>query len=51
VVVADKSRVLVACGRGLVELVRVQPEGRRAITAPEWVAGRGVTEGDTLGDF
>jgi len=49
VVVADKSRVMVACGEGCVELVTVQPEGKRAITGPEWVMGRGVTEGDVLG--
>ena len=49
VVLADKSRVLVACGEGTLELVTVQPEGKRAIRAPEWVMGRGVAEGDTLG--
>jgi methionyl-tRNA formyltransferase len=49
VVLADKSRVVVACGSGAVELLRVQLEGKRAITAPEWVAGRGVAEGDVLG--
>jgi methionyl-tRNA formyltransferase len=50
VVLADKSRVLVACGTGgTLELVTVQPEGKRAIRAAEWVMGRGVAEGDTLG--
>jgi methionyl-tRNA formyltransferase len=50
VVLADKSRVLVACGNaGVMELVTVQPEGKRAMRAPEWVMGRGVAEGDTLG--
>jgi methionyl-tRNA formyltransferase len=49
VVVADKSRVLVACGAGCVELARVQPDGKRAMTAAEWVNGRGVAEGDVLG--
>jgi methionyl-tRNA formyltransferase len=50
VVLADKSRVLVACGKGgTLELVTVQPEGKRAMRAPEWVMGRGVAEGDTLG--
>jgi len=50
VVVADKSRVLVACGAGCVELVTVQPEGKRAMRAAEWAMGRGVAEGDVLGD-
>jgi methionyl-tRNA formyltransferase len=49
VVVADKSRVMVACGQGCVELVTVQPEGKRAITGAEWVMGRGIAEGDVLG--
>ena len=37
----DKTRVLVACGQGLVELVKVKPEGKRAMTAAEWAQGRG----------
>ena len=47
--VADKSRVLVATGSEAVELVTVQPEGRRAMSATEWANGRGVAEGDLLG--
>jgi len=49
VVLADKTRVLVACGEGTVELVTVTPPGKRAMRAPEWVMGRGVGEGDVLG--
>jgi methionyl-tRNA formyltransferase len=56
VLVADKSRVLVACGDngsggtiGAVELLTVQPEGKRAMRAAEWVMGRGVSEEDALG--
>jgi methionyl-tRNA formyltransferase len=49
VILADKTRVLVACGAGSVELLRVQLEGRRAMTAVEWFVGRGVKEGDRLG--
>jgi methionyl-tRNA formyltransferase len=49
VVLADKARVLVACGEGCVELLRVQPEGKRTVTGAEWVMGRGVAEGDVLG--
>jgi methionyl-tRNA formyltransferase len=52
VVLADKSRVVVACGsrggeRILVE--RVQMEGKRVVTAGEWVGGRGVKEGEIFG--
>jgi methionyl-tRNA formyltransferase len=39
----------VACSEGAVELVTVQPEGRKAVRATEWVSGRGVAEGDLLG--
>lgn len=49
VVLADKSRVVVACGERAVELARVQLEGKKAISASEWYGGRGVTEGDVLG--
>lgn len=50
VVLADKSRMLVACGAGgIVELLTVQPEGKRAMRASEWAIGRGAAEGDVLG--
>jgi methionyl-tRNA formyltransferase len=49
VVIADKSRVVVACGSGLIELMRVQLEGKKAVTGAEWFLGRGVREGDVLG--
>jgi len=49
VLIADKSRVLVACGEGCVSLVTVQPEGKRAMSAADWAMGRGVAEGDVLG--
>ncbi len=49
VIVADKSGVIVACGSGSVELVRVQLEGKKAVKASDWVSGRGVAEGDVLG--
>jgi methionyl-tRNA formyltransferase len=49
VVVADKSRVLVACGHGCVELASVQPEGKKPMKGTDWAMGRGVVEGDVLG--
>lgn len=49
IVLADKSRVVAACGERAIELLRVQVEGKKAITAADWVAGRGVAEGDVLG--
>jgi methionyl-tRNA formyltransferase len=49
VVLADKSRVVVACGTRAVELLRVQLEGKKAVSASDWYSGRGVAEGDVLG--
>lgn len=49
VLIADKTRVLVACQPGAVELVRVQLEGKKPISGAEWAMGRGVVEGDVLG--
>jgi methionyl-tRNA formyltransferase len=49
VIVADKTRVLVACSDRSVELAQVQPEGKRAMTGAEWAMGRGVADGDVLG--
>ncbi|MBX3228063.1 MAG: methionyl-tRNA formyltransferase [Labilithrix sp.] len=49
VVLADKSRVVVACGARAVELARVQLEGKKPVSASDWYSGRGVIEGDVLG--
>jgi methionyl-tRNA formyltransferase len=49
VLIADKSRVLVACGTGAVELLRVQLEGKKPVSGAEWAGGRGVMTGDVLG--
>jgi methionyl-tRNA formyltransferase len=49
VVVADKTRVMVACAEACVDLVTVQPEGKRPMSGAEWVMGRGIAEGDRLG--
>ena len=50
VIVADKSRVLVACSEGCLELTSVQPEGKRPMAGADWAMGRGVAQGDVLGD-
>lgn len=51
VVFADKHHLIAACGAGAgaVELLIVQPEGKRAMRASEWFLGRGIAEGDLLG--
>lgn len=49
VLVADAGGLVVACGQGTVELVRVQLEGRKALDSREFVAGRGLAAGEILG--
>ena len=49
IVLADKTRVIVACGAGAVELERVQLEGKKPVRGADWFLGRGVAEGDRLG--
>lgn len=43
VAIVDRKRILVATGEGSVEVVRVQPEGKRAMTAAEFLNGTPVT--------
>ena len=40
----------VRCGAGALELVRVQPEGRRPMSASDWRRGAAVPDGTVLGD-
>jgi len=47
--IADKTKVLVACQPGAVELTRVQLEGKKPVSGADWAMGRGVSEGDVLG--
>ncbi len=49
VVLADKSRVIVACGGGAVELTQIQLEGKKPMRGADWFLGRGIAEGDVLG--
>jgi methionyl-tRNA formyltransferase len=46
VVEAHGDRFLVATGNGVLRLVEMQPEGKRAMTAREFLAGRPVSVGD-----
>ncbi len=48
VLLADKTRVIVAAGEGAVELVTIQLEGKKPMAAAQWHLGRGVNEGDRL---
>jgi methionyl-tRNA formyltransferase len=46
VVRAHGDELIVACGQGTaIRILEIQPEGRRTMTAREFLAGRGVAEG------
>ncbi len=44
-----KKRCVVACGEGALELLVVQPPGKRAMEAAAWLRGARFGEGDRLG--
>ena len=46
IVTAHRDRLIVATGDGLLELLDVQPEGRRPMSARDFLAGRPLTAGD-----
>jgi methionyl-tRNA formyltransferase len=43
------GRVLVGCGEGALELLQVQPESRKAVSAQDFVSGMRVQAGERLG--
>ena len=49
VVVADPDATLVACADGLIEIVRAQLEGKKAMGARDLVVGRTLARGAVLG--
>ena len=49
VIEASRERWDVACGEGVLRLIDVQPEGRRAMHAREFLAGHPVAAGAVLG--
>jgi len=49
VVRLDRDGPVVACGRGAVVLLEVQPEGRRVMGGADWARGGGPREGEGLG--
>ncbi len=42
--------ISVACGRGVVGITGVLPEGKRRMSAADFINGRGIAVGDVLGD-
>jgi methionyl-tRNA formyltransferase len=49
VLAIDPRGMLVACGDGAVRVQQVLPAGKKRLSAPEWMRGRGVSIGDRLG--
>lgn len=49
ILIADKYRVAVATGDGIIEIVDAQPEGKRAMSASDLVNGRALAVGQKLG--
>jgi methionyl-tRNA formyltransferase len=49
VLTADKSGIAVACGEGVIRILRAQAEGRKPLNAPELAAGRTIRAGMLLG--
>jgi len=48
-VISAKDRLVVAAGEGSVELLTVQPEGKRRMQAEEFLRGHHISEGTILG--
>ena len=45
----SEKGVCVACGRGIIRLLTVRPEGKGSMSASDFVKGRGIAPGDRLG--
>jgi methionyl-tRNA formyltransferase len=43
---ADKSGIIVACGKGALRILELQPEGRRRMNAAEFLAGHPLKAGE-----
>lgn len=48
---ADAAAVTVACGEGAIDLIQLQPEGRRVMDARDFVAGYGRLTGRRFGGY
>lgn len=47
--IIEKDRLVVQAGEGVVEVLRIQPEGKRPMTIAEFLRGRVVTPNDRFG--
>ena len=46
----DRDGVTVACGKGVLRLLAVRPEGKGSMSAADFAKGRGIAQGDLLGE-
>jgi methionyl-tRNA formyltransferase len=47
--IIDGTRLVVGCGKGAIEILELKPEGKRAMSASAYVAGRPFDSGKVLG--
>ena len=50
VIAVGKKSFSVACGSGALEILEVQPESKKRMSAQVFCNGRGVQQGDVLGE-
>jgi len=48
---ADAGAITVACGEGAIDVIQLQPEGRRVMDARDFVAGYGRLPGRRFGGY
>jgi methionyl-tRNA formyltransferase len=48
-VAVDKDRLVIQTGAGAVEIAQIQPEGKRPMTAADFLRGRTITSADRFG--
>ena len=49
VVSTDNDRITVACADGCIDILSVLPEGKRRMSAADFIRGRGISVGERLG--
>ena len=49
-VVADSQRLLVQTGAGVIEIVQIQPDGKRPMSAADFLRGRNLSSSDRFGN-
>lgn len=48
--VISDNPLTIACGEGAVEIIRLQPEGKRAMTSDDYLKGHSISIGTTFGE-